>query len=151
MLPMISCLRMGGLMLLGVVLLTGCVEEKESLHEDDHELPAHWPASMADAADKIDQRIGLLGGDTQQDIELARSELQDLVEWAPEVAADTDIREEDWNLIYESSETLRKHLAAGDVSIKSFQEDFERLTSLLREAHIKLPPMKINDSLDAGE
>ncbi len=115
----------------------GCVAEKESLHETDHELPTHWPQNMEDAAQKIEQRLGQL--EIKESLKATRGELLDLIEWAPEVAADTDLPELDWVPIFELSETLRRHLSASDISLNDCRDDIERFIVLLRESHAKLP------------
>ena len=118
----------------------GCVAEKESLHEMDHELPPHWPLNIEDAAQKIQQRLGLI--EINESLETTRKELTDLIEWAPEVAADTDLAELEWMPIYELSETLRHHLSAKDISLHDCRDDIEPLIALLREAHVKLPNLR---------
>ena len=112
----------------------GCVAEKASLHEMDHELPPHWPLNMADAAQKIQQRL-----EVKESLATTRKELADLIEWSPEVAADTELTEIDWMPIYELSETLRHHLGAKDISLDDCRDDIERFIVLLRESHAKLP------------
>ena len=137
-----------GVAVLLIVAVAGCAQEKESLHDDDHELPAHWPSSMADAADKIEQRLGIVSKPAT-DAGPARAELKDLVEWAPEIAADTDLPEADWNPIYETSETIRRHMAAEDISVSAFQEDIERLSGQLRQAHqqvIRVQPLSADSA-----
>lgn len=103
----------------------------------DHELPPHWPQNMEDAAQKIEQRLGQL--EIKESLETTREELSDLITWAPEVAADTDLPELEWIPIYELSETLRHHLSAKDISLSDCREDIERFVVLLRESHAKLP------------
>ncbi len=133
------------LLLLVAFVLTGCAQEKESLHEHEHDAPKHWPRDMAEAAEFIKQRVDLLNAvstDPLKDAELAKNteeELQDLVEWAPEVAADTDLPEVDWVPVYEMSEVIRKHLQSGDVSAADLSGDLKKLAKLLEEAHTKLP------------
>ena len=124
------------LLFLGSLTL-GCVAERDSLHEMDHELPPHWPQSMQDAAQKIEERLGAIQIKDGQD--KAREELSDLIEWAPEVAADTDLQELDWVPIYKLSETLRHHLSAKDITLDDCRDDLERFVILLRESHAKLP------------
>ena len=115
----------------------GCIAEKESLHEMDHELPPHWPLNMEDAAQKIQHRLSLI--EINGPLDMTRKELSDLIEWAPELAADTDLTELNWIPIYELSETLRHHFGAKDISLHDCREDIERFIALLREAHAKLP------------
>ena len=119
-------------------MVLGCAEEQDSLHELDHELPPHWPVSLSDAAAKIEERVAL---DSSSPNQLdARDELEDLVSWIPEIAADTDLTEAEWLPIYELSETLRKHHAAGDVGVADIEEDFKRLQTLLSDSEAKLFP-----------
>ena len=127
----------------------GCVAEKESLHEMDHELPPHWPLNMDDAAQKIRQKLDLI--ETKESLETTREELLDLIEWSPEVAADTDLAELEWIPIYELSETLRHHLVAKDISLNDCRDDIERFIVLLRESHAKLPNLNLNLNLNSTE
>ncbi len=120
-----------------LVFGAGCVAEKKSLHEMDHELPPHWPLHMEDAAKKIEQRLS--GSQDKESAEKVYQEVLDLIEWAPEVAADTNLSEADWVPIHELSETLRNHLRSNDISIDDCREDLERFIALLRESHAKLP------------
>jgi hypothetical protein len=116
--------------------LLGCGDGKESLHEDDHTTPPHWPVSLSDAADRIEQRFEHL----HQDPSLAQAknptfeELRDLIEWAPLVAADRDLSEQQWNPIYQLSESVRKQLpnfGGGD----SLKPPVEELCKGLRGCH----------------
>lgn len=138
------------------LLLTGCGAEKESLFEDDHHLPAHWPSNLSDAADKIEQRLELLTNqgtasdepDASTVMDAAESELRDLVEWIPEVAADTDLSEAQWLPIYEMCEVMREHLSRGDVKALDIEEDFHRLQALLVESARALPTSTDTPSAD---
>lgn len=125
-------LNLGILAGLSLALLVGCGTEKESLFEEDHEVPAHWPSNLSDAADKIDQHLQLLS--SQPDDKQYESELRDLVAWTPEVAADSDLTEQQWLPIYDMCEIMRTHLASGDVSPLDIEEDFRKLQSLLIES-----------------
>ncbi|AMV33063.1 hypothetical protein VN12_13140 [Pirellula sp. SH-Sr6A] len=129
------------------VLWIGCGGEKESLHELEHEIPAHWPADFQDAISKIEQRTEALKS-THRGTE-TRSELVEIVGWVPEIAGDTDLPEELWVPIYRTCETLRRHLEKSDVEIVAYQDDFDRLATLLRESDVEL--RKIKKQLDAPE
>lgn len=126
------------LFLLAACLVAGCAQEKESLHEHEHDSPDHWPESMAEAAEFIQARVQQLSESSAVPQEQVEHELQDLVEWSPEIAADTDLLEEDWIPVYEMSEAIRRHMLNGDVSASDLAGDFEKLISLLRDAHSKL-------------
>ncbi len=133
-----------------LIWFSGCAAEQESLHELDHEVPAHWPSSMEDAAAKIEQRLQSLSGPTDTVTQSLREELVDVIEWAPEIAADTDLPEADWIPIYDLSETLRKHLRATDITVNDCREDLERLVLLLRESQAKLPEDDLPEQIEAA-
>jgi hypothetical protein len=141
-----KCRNLTAAGLLVCLLLTGCGAEKESLFEEEHDLPAHWPSGLADAANKIDQRLSQLRvameskhASAGHELDQSESELRDLVEWIPEVAADTDLNETQWLLIYEMCEVMREHLSRGDVSAFGIEEDFRRLQGLLVDSERMLP------------
>lgn len=123
-----------------MIALIGCGGEKESLHEEDHEIPAHWPTDFPDAISKMEQRVGTLKS-THRSNE-TQTELMEIVGWVPEIAADTDLSEEAWIPIYRICETLRKHLEKGDIDVSAYQGDFDRLYGLLRDSQLELEKKK---------
>lgn len=133
-------LRMGLLSVL-IVTLAGCGAEKESTHAHTHSEPKHWPTSLGEAADYIDSRIQSLVSSGEQDSEVV-DELKDLIEWTPQIAADTDLPEDDWIPIYELSEAIRLHLLPGDVDPLLIESDFDRLCNLLRDANVTVDSLQ---------
>ncbi len=127
-------------LLLAACFLSGCAQEKESLLEHEHDAPKHWPNDMSQAAEFIRLRVELLNESASEPAEELEEELRDLVEWAPEIAAETGLPEERWVPVYEMSEVIRKHLQSGDVSALDLSGDFEKLANLLDEAHAGLHP-----------
>lgn len=122
-----------------IVTLAGCASEQESLHEHDHHEPEHWPESMEEAADFIAGRVEVLNNSSQLEGKRRNevtSELRDLVEWAPEIAADAGMRESDWLPIYELSEAIRSHMQSSDVDPNDFADDFNKLCQLLRTTQV---------------
>ena len=104
------------LVLLALTLLGGCGHDSEvgstepaNHHDHDHFVPDHWPSSIADGVEKIERRLAALRDNDQEQLD-ARVELQELVSWLPEIAADTELSEADWLPIYEASEQLRAPL-----------------------------------------
>ncbi|MCY2975155.1 MAG: hypothetical protein NTW52_10875 [Planctomycetota bacterium] len=138
-LPTIGIILSYGMIVSGIV---GCeakgtsLKERESLHEIDHDLPPYWPSSMNDAATKIEARLQRLRADSLKDEEKAKLfvELTDLIEWTPEVAADTRLKESHWIPIYEASEAIRKQLPLNEVSFKQVYQPLEGLIQLLRKS-----------------
>lgn len=125
------------------VLFSGCGAEQESLHEHDHENPPHWPTSMQNAAELIQTRLNRLTSTSSlsNDETIAtRDELLDLVEWSPEIAADTDLTEEQWIPIYSASEAIRGRIRSSTDISSELSTELEKLMQLLTEAHGFLPP-----------
>ncbi len=122
-----------GVLLGFVPAILGCGPSKESLFELDHVVPAHWPTDLGNAATQISERLAVVKSDPSHAI--SRKELRDLVEWVPEIAADTEMTEQQWIPIQALSATLGSHLAANDIDVTDFEDDFSRLTQLLLAAN----------------
>jgi hypothetical protein len=125
-----------------VATFIGCGESKSSLHELDHVTPGHWPTDLADAASKMRDRLATLdeaGKALEGEPKVAFDELSDLVQWVPEVAADTDLGETQWNKLYQASEAARKQLLGVQRVEPSLKQDIEKLCALLIESHALLP------------
>lgn len=132
-----------------LLLAAGCGEEQQSLHEDDHHKPDHWPTGMVDMADKLEHRLTQLNSNAQLPDEhrnTTMEELADLASWAPEFAADTDMTESDWVPIYTISEKLRKQFQSGDTTLPQVEADLKQLGNLLRTQATELA-----NSSQAGE
>ncbi|MDB4759938.1 hypothetical protein OAG34_01845, partial [bacterium] len=110
-------------------------------HEHHHDLANHMPTSLGDLCRKM--RIRLQQINNGQTSPVLKSELMDLVSWAPEFAADTDIAESRWIPIYESSEQVR-----GSIGNQSDQWDqaniakISHLCQLSEDAWLTLDPDK---------
>lgn len=128
-----------GLVIL-VCMSMGCQNSKQSLYEEiDHDHPEHWPSDLADTASKIDQRMQRIVQDSS-DAE-ATAELKDLIGWCPELAGDTDLTEQQWQPIFDLSESLRARISAGE-SLAKLQPEIGRLSSILADAHAALAASK---------
>lgn len=123
-----------------VCICLGCQNSKQSLYEEiDHDHPEHWPSSLADTASKIDQRLQRIAQDSS-DMEAA-AELKDLISWCPELAGDTDLTEQQWQPIFDLSESLRARVSAGE-SLAKLQPEIGKLSSILADAQSAIPASK---------
>ena len=93
---------------------TGCTTEKSAElqvleqqsgghdHNHDHGIPDHKPVSLADAVNQMPKRHALTISEfSAGHVDRAEQELRELndfVRWLPELAADSDLGEIDWNL-----------------------------------------------------
>ncbi len=140
------------LCLSSLVCAAGCGESKESLHEMDHVTPAHWPSDLTDAAHKLQERLARLKtSSAEADAAMALKELKDLVGWVPEVAADTDLPEKDWDKLYTSSEIARKKLLSTEAINPEITQDIEQLCALLTEAQTLIPQPLVAAELAGSE
>ena len=90
------------------ITMSGCDRSEEPNRAPDahhHDAPSHMPRSLQHLCDQIRIRLSALQID-RSDARL-HSELTDLISWAPEFAADTDIGEQGWIPIYDLSEKIR--------------------------------------------
>lgn len=103
------------LLLLG---LCGCggaeADSDDHDHHMEHFVPAHKPANYSEAIHEIEHRSEHLSehaGHGHADEASEFQELQDIVGWLPELAADSDLKEADWNKANSASESLTATLA----------------------------------------
>lgn len=94
--------RIGVCMIAICMLLTGC-QGKESAEEEDHHIPEHLPADFDQALTRIELLVAHLGTGialVKMPTEVnVHTELRDVVRWLPELAAQSDLAEEDWNQV----------------------------------------------------
>ncbi len=118
-----------------LLILVGCGEEQQSLHELDHIVPPHWPSSLQHASELIEARTQVAEQDAA-----ARKELVDILSWVPEIAADTELGEQAWLSIFERCERLK-----GDV-LESYSEtvqvEMSELAKLLESTHRTLANLR---------
>lgn len=80
--------------------VAGCgSSESEEDHHMEHFVPAHKPASFKGAVDALTERTSHLKlhvGDSGEIVQQELGELADIIGWIPELAADSDLNEQDW-------------------------------------------------------
>lgn len=116
-------LRYRGVLVLlaGLLLTLGCGKEQASLFEHDHELPSNWPHDLSTAASMLRQASSQMNSASPASVTLAtdvpateavmaKAELVEMIGWIPEVAAETDLTEEQWNLLTDACDATRVKL-----------------------------------------
>ena len=154
----------------------GCATDeapKASHFEHDHEVAAHWPNDLVDAAEKIRERIARFNGepvelhhsdahDDHHDHDHAESrdasdperlldEITELVSWVPEIAADTNLSEQDWIPLDDAARAMTANLrSTSDELTAGHQEKLIALCELIEQSAEKvpdqLPPLKRTSS-----
>ncbi|MEZ6089994.1 MAG: hypothetical protein R3C05_18605 [Pirellulaceae bacterium] len=120
----------------------GCGDQdtaKTSHFEHDHEVAGHWPADLADAATKLRERLSP-SDQSQTTTTHVADEIADIVSWVPEIAADTDLSEEDWIPLDNAARSLSANLRAtnNELTISS-QTQIAALCELIDQSVGKIP------------
>ncbi len=145
--------------IMGLMLLcfqAGCNTSEVADADDDghhleHFIPHHKPPNFAAAVDDIESRVEHLSdhaghGHAHEAEEF--QELLDIVGWIPELAADSDLNESDWNQAKSSAAVMAKNLAArrsanGRLNLKALSKviatELHILQSLITAAGIPEP------------
>lgn len=135
--PAIVCNLIAVGLLVGTPGCTGDSTPKESHFEVDHEVAAHWPDGLADLCAKL---RGYLGADAAELTPQQRTEIEDLVGWVGEVAADTNMREADWDPLYRKSQSILTDLRARPGALTTAtREDIRSLCSAIEETLPRIP------------
>jgi len=118
-----SCL----LAALAFVVAPGC-HRASATDEDhlEHHVPPHKPQNLTSAIDQIERRFEALAHDQTSPITDRAIQLKELVEivrWLPEIAGDSDLPEEQWNVVDQVSEQLWP-LLQGQLTRVERGEDF---------------------------
>jgi hypothetical protein len=83
---------------------TGVGEEDEHL---EHFIPPHKPQTFRELVDELSKRVTHLSGATDpSSAEL--QELRDIIDWIPELAADSDLLKADWELAERTGKELQQ-------------------------------------------
>lgn len=80
----------------------GAPEAEEHL---EHVIPAHKPASYSEGITALDVRGQLYFKNQMSPLE--HSQLRDIVDWLPELAADSDLTHREWNIVHSIGSDLK--------------------------------------------
>ncbi|EMI52017.1 hypothetical protein RSSM_06553 [Rhodopirellula sallentina SM41] len=121
------------------ILITGCSSDEEtaktSHFEHDHIIADHWPDDLLDLSVKIRDRLS-----SPETTEQTRSEIDDLVSWTAEIAADTNLPEQDWEPLYHASESMIANLRRDPSNLSdSNRMQLESLCDLIEVSSTKIP------------
>lgn len=113
----------------------GCSHhEEDEDHHLEHHIPAHKPESFADAAAELSRRGPVvLSGEATDD---SRQQLLDIINWLPELAADSDLKRHQWEQVRDWSVEL-KQLAtrsSESQSLSRWHEIVEKLRLLIPDS-----------------
>ena len=107
----LSGCRIGAIGMLAV-LVAGCdtIEPETAAGDAEHHVPEHRPQSFADGVKAVHSRLAKLSakGTTENRQQFAREaqELREIIQWLPELAAETDLRKPDWDRVHAATRRL---------------------------------------------
>lgn len=99
--------------------LAGCAGNARPEHqgsvEEHHGIPAYKPATFRDAVDQLPRRLAeVFEHGSEAPLAEQEKELTDIVQWLPELAAETDLRKADWEQVQRLALQLQQALAERD-------------------------------------
>lgn len=117
------------------LLLLACYgcghHEEDEDHHLEHLIPAHKPESFAEAVTELKSRgPAVFAGEATDD---AQQELLDIINWLPELAADSDLKRKQWEQVQGAGLELRQLIAnpTAETSQSRWNELVEELEELI--------------------
>ncbi|WP_146512324.1 hypothetical protein [Thalassoglobus neptunius] len=116
----------------------GCGGDEEEEHLE-HIIPAHKPRNFAEAVSELQSR-GVSIWDETASAEM-KDEMLDIINWLPELAADSDLRRKQWETVQSTSQELSRIATSQDSekSVESWNSYLEELESLVPYSDLAHP------------
>lgn len=119
--------------------VTGCSQDlSEEVGHVHHEFPEHRPANLKDAVAAIKLRSWELANRGGRVGSLEFFQLVDIINWVPEMAADSDLKKEEWESAKAAAERLRSKILSKQLEIATLEsvlkDDLEILEALVPKA-----------------
>lgn len=93
-----------------IPLQAGCIQTDQSAVEEDHlehHIPEHKPESYSITVSEIKTRMKwLLENNQTEESQVKRQELAEIIAWVPELAADSELKHQEWNEVKQLSTEL---------------------------------------------
>ena len=96
-------------------LSSGCSKGANSTQQPsqlDHHQAAHHPTSFADAIGQLERRDGRIQAASRDvaspTLKREIKEVLDILEWLPSIAADTDLKQRDWEAVKQQTTLLTR-------------------------------------------
>jgi hypothetical protein len=145
----IDCIFRMGVLAAATCAFAGCPASRSSaVQEESHDAPAHKPAGFVDAVQVIRVRLAQFQGiDRTADRQVLlrqAGEMKDIIQWLPELAAETDLRKADWEHVSASSQRMLArwteaaprlvdgNLQLDDAGLASLKRDLDSLDGLVQ-------------------
>lgn len=139
-------------------MIAGCDTEHDEHHDDSH-FPPHWPKSFLAAADRLEQ-ISANPTNTPPLADSMEQELTDLIDWLPELIADSDLSKEEFDKVdgwaYPLANELKQSVKEGkklDELLKSevLREGLSSLAELARQTRTRQAETKAREEKEEAD
>ncbi|WP_417385736.1 hypothetical protein [Gimesia sp.] len=89
----------------------GCTQSADSAQDEnhlEHHIPEHKPKTYSATVKELDTRMRrLLNQDQEEGTQKKQQELAEIIDWIPELAADSELKHSDWNEVKQFSSELK--------------------------------------------
>lgn len=134
------------------LVAVGCADKAEEDHAEHH-IPEHKPKSFADAVKEIPRRIEAISvqasAGTGDRLERELLELQEIIGWIPELAADSDMRRAPWEEVQAIGGSLKEAFPEFAAAARKGTIPPEIRTKLLERATKLRPFVRFADAHSA--
>ena len=108
--PRLTAVTVLCLISLSILLQTGCTQTANSATEEEHlehHIPEHKPKTYTATIKELDTRMRRLLNDGQEEnSQNKRQQLAEIIDWVPEMAADSELKHKDWQEVKKLSTEL---------------------------------------------
>lgn len=126
----------------------GCSDSETEEHLE-HVIPAHKPKNFAEAVSELNSReAAFFDGSASDEM---KQEMIDIIVWLPELAADSDLRRDNWETVQKTSQELSKIAASPSSeqppeSWNSHLDELEAIVPFSDLSHPGANPQQVEDS-----
>lgn len=115
--PVITVLCLGSLL---SSIQAGCTQTGESATEEDHlehHIPEHKPKTYTQTVRELDSRMRTLLNQSPASVnQEEKQQLGEIIDWIPELAADSELKHKDWNEVQQLSTEIKSVFQQTDFS-----------------------------------
>lgn len=140
-------------------MMAGCGFEQDDDHKEDGHFPPHWPKTFLAASDRLSQ-IAQNTDEIKSAAESLEQELVDLIDWLPELVADSDASQADFDSVdawaFPLAGELKRSLSSGMkiddmLRIDALQRGIKELAELAARVRTQLAEEAARERIEAEE
>lgn len=130
-------------------VLMGCAGDEDSTGHVHHEFPQHRPGNLQEAVASVAHRSHDLAHHGGQRNTREFSEFVDVIRWIPEMAADSDLKQAQWETARQAAERIENLVLADRFEMSKLEnaigDDLKILRDLVPKAGTPEPDLHHDD------